>query len=112
MFAETTRMTRMISDLITRERKTPKNVAKGGGVGMTQASMPKVHTGGEGDRGGGCGRRGVHGVEVAGTVTSEEHHPGSGILDRETKQVKLNSHRIITCKLFNRDKIFDEVRRH
>jgi hypothetical protein len=110
MFAKTTRMTRMISGLITRERKTPKNVTKGDGVGMTQASMPEVHTGGEGDGGGGCGGRGVHWVEVAGTVTSVEHHPGTGILDRETKHVKLNSHRIITCKLFDRDKIFDEVR--
>ena len=103
MFAETTRMTRVISNLITRERKAPKNVTKSGGVGMTQASVPEVHTGSESDRSSGCGGCGVHRVEIAGAVTSVEHHPGSGILDRETKHVKLDGHRIITCKLFNRN---------
>ena len=55
MFAEATSMTRVIIDLITRERKTPKYMTKGGGVGMTQASMPEIHFGGEGNRGGGGG---------------------------------------------------------
>ena len=110
MFAKTTCMTRVINDFITRERKAPKNVMKSGGVGMTQACMPTVHTGGASDRSSGCGGCGVHRVEIAGAVTSVEHHPGSGILDRETKHVKLDGHRIITCKLFNRNKIFNEIR--
>ena len=63
-------MTRVILVLITRERKTPKYVAKCGRIRMTQASMPKIHSGGESDRGDGSGggggvnrcraRRGCH----------------------------------------------------
>ena len=55
MFAEATCMTRVILVLITRERKTPKYMTKGGGIGMTQASAPKIHSGGESDRGDGGG---------------------------------------------------------
>ena len=46
-------------------------MTKGGGVGMTQASMQKVHTSGEGNRsGGGGGGGGVNRVELVGAVTS------------------------------------------
>ena len=55
MFAEATCMTRVILVLITRERKTLKYMTKGDGVGMTQARVPKIHSGGESDRGGGGG---------------------------------------------------------
>ena len=47
MFAETTGMTSAIIDLITREGETPENMTKGGGVGMTETSVPKVHSGGK-----------------------------------------------------------------
>jgi hypothetical protein len=113
MFAEATCMTRVVLDLITRERKTPKYMTKGGGVGMTQASMPEIHTGGEGNRGGGGGGGGgVDRVELVGAVTSVEYHPGTSVLNRKTTLVKLNGNRIFTCKRTNRDKIFNKIRRN
>ena len=106
-----TSMTRVIVDLITRERKTPKNMTKGGGVGMTQASMPKVHTDGEGNRrGGGGAGGGVDRVELIGAVTSVEYHPDANVLNRKTILIKFNGGRIFTCKSFNRDKIFNKIR--
>ena len=73
MFAEATCMTRVILVLITRERKTPKYMTKGGGIGMTQARVPKIHSDGEGDRGGGSGGGGgVNRVELGGAVTLVE----------------------------------------
>ena len=50
---------------------------------MSQPSMPKVHRGGESDRSG-CGSGGVHRVEAVRAVTSVEHHPGTGVLNRKT----------------------------
>ena len=105
MFAEVTCMTRVVIDLITRERKTPKNMTKGGGVRMTQASMPEIHTGGEGNRGGGGGGGGVDRVELVEAITSVEYHPGTSFLNSKTTLVKLNGNRIFTCKRTNRDKI-------
>ena len=83
MFAETTSMISVIVDLITHERKTAKNMTKGGSVGMTKTSMPKVHSSGKrhGCSDGGCG--GVDRVEIVGAVTSVKHHPGTGILNRK-----------------------------
>ena len=67
MFAEATCMTRVILVLITRERKTPKYMTKGGRIRMTQASVPKIYSGGESDRGGGSGGGGgVNRVELVG----------------------------------------------
>ena len=57
---------------------------------------------------GGCG--GVDRVEIVGAVTSVEHHPGTGILNRKAKHVKFNGDRIFTCKRMNRNKIFNDVR--
>ena len=112
MFAEATCMTRVILVLITRERKTPKYVAKGGMIRMTQASVPEIHSGGESDRGGGSGGGGgVNRVELVGAVTSVEHHPGTGILNRKAKHVKFNGDRIFTCKRTNGNKVFNDVRR-
>ena len=110
MFAETTSMTSVIVDLITRECKTAKNMTKGGRVGMTKTSMPKVHSSRKrhGCSDGGCG--GVDRVEIVGAVTSVEHHPGTGILNRKAKHVKFNGDRIFTCKRANRNKIFNDVR--
>src|SRR6266536_2079588 len=99
MFAEVTCITRLILVLITRERKTPKYMTKGGGVGMTQASVPKIHSGGESDRGrGGGGGGGVNRVELVGAVTSVESHPGTSVSNRKTTLIKLNGNRIFTCK--------------
>ena len=83
-------MTRVILDLITHERETPKYMKKGGGVGMTQASVPKIHSGGESDRGGGSGGGGrVNRVELVGAVTSVEHHPRASVLNMKnhTRQI-------------------------
>ena len=55
MFANTASMTIMASELITSERKTPKNVTKCSRIGVAQTNVPEVHTGGEGDRSGGGG---------------------------------------------------------
>ena len=51
MFSETTSITSVIVDLITSDPR--KYMKKGGGVGMTQASMHKIHSGGESNRVGG-----------------------------------------------------------
>jgi hypothetical protein len=108
MFAEATCMARVIIDLITGERKTPKNVTKGGGVRMTQTSVPKIHTSREGNRSGGGGGGWVHWVERIGAVTSVEHHPGTGVLYRKAAPVKLNSNSIFTSERSNGDKILNE----
>ena len=113
MFAEATCTTRVILVLITRERKTLKSVAKGGRIRMTQASMPKIHSGGESDRGGGSGGGGrVNRVELVGAVTSVEHHPRASVLNRKTIFVKFNGNRIFTCKTMNGNKIFNKFRRN
>ena len=111
MFAETTSMTSVIVDLITREGKTLKNITKGGGFGMTETSMPKVHSGGKrhvcSDGGGG----GVDRVELVRAVASVEHHLGTGILNRKAKHVKFNGDGIFTCKRTDGNKVFNDVRR-
>ena len=113
MFAKAACMTRVILVLITRERKTPKYVAKGGRIRMTQASVPEIHSGGESDRSGGSGGGGgVNRVELVGAVTSVEHHPRASVLNRKTTFVKFNGHRIFTCKRTNRNKIFNKIRRN
>ena len=105
-------MTRVILVLITRERETPKYVAKGGRIRMTQVSMPKIHSGGESDRGGGSGGGGgVNRGELVGAVTSVEHHPRASVLNRKTTLIKFNGNMIFMCKRMNRNKIFNKIRR-
>ena len=79
---------------------------------MSQASVPKIHTDGEGDRRGGGGGGWVDWVELVGAITSVEHHPGTGVLDRKTTHVKFNGNRVITSKRTNGNKIGNEVGRH
>ena len=82
------------------------------GAGMTETSVPKVHSGGKrhvcSDGGGG----GVDRVELVRAVASVEHHLGTGILDRKAKHVKFKGTRIFTCKRTNGNKIFNDVRRN
>ena len=78
---------------------------------MSQASVPKVHTDGEGDRRGVGGGGWVYRVELVGTITSVEHHPDTGVLDRKTTHVKFNSDRVITSKGTNGNKISNEFGR-
>ena len=40
-------------------------------------------------------------VELVGAVTSVEHHPGTGILNRKAKHVKFHGDRIFMCKRTN-----------
>ena len=77
---------------------------------MAQPCMPKIYAGREGDRrGGGSGGSGggVHRIEIIRVVTSVQNHLCTGVLHRETKTIKFNSERIVTCKTTNGDKIFN-----
>ena len=113
VLAQTTSLTSMLVDLITCERKTLKYMTKGGGIGMPQASMPKIHSRGESDRGGRSGGGGgVNRVELVGAVTSVEHHPRASVLNKKTTFVKFNGNRIFTCKRTNRNKILNKFRRN
>ena len=87
-------------------------MTKGGVVRMSQASVPKIHTDGEGDRRGVGGGGWVDRVNLVGAITSVEHHPGTVVLDRKTTHVKFNGDRIITSKRTNENKIGNKVGRH
>ena len=112
MFADTTDMTGVILYLMTTETETPNNMTKCDGVGMTQTSVPEINASGESDRcsGGGGGR--MHRIELVGAVTSVKYHPGSSVLDTETKLVKFNSNRIFTSETTNGNTILNKMRRH
>jgi hypothetical protein len=101
MFTETAGMTSVILYVSRTETKTPENVAKCDGVGMTQASMPEIDANKEGNRCGGGGGIRMHRIKLVGAVTSVEHHPGQSVFDTKTKTVKFNSNMIFTSKRFN-----------
>src|SRR3954466_8420778 len=107
MFTDTTCMTSVILYLISSETKTPENVAKCDGVGMTQASMPGIDANVLGNRCGGGGGRRMHRIKLVEAVTSVEHHPGPSVFDTKTKTIKFNSNRIFTSKRFNRNKVLN-----
>jgi hypothetical protein len=79
---------------------------------MAKTGVPKVDTGAEGEWTAGGGGVRANRVEIAGAVTSVEEHPGTTILDRETKSVKFHSHRVFTTERLNGNKIFNQVRRN
>ena len=110
MFADTTGMTGVILYLITTETKTPKNMMKCEGIGMTQTSVPKINASGVRNRCGGGGGRRMHRIELIGAVTSVKYHPGSSVLDTKTKLVKFNSNRIFTSETTNGNKILNKMR--
>ena len=70
---------------------------------MAKTSMPKVDADGKGPRCSARGRRWLDRVQVTGTLTAVQNHPGTGVLYRKTKLVKFHSYRVITRKSFNRD---------
>jgi hypothetical protein len=70
---------------------------------MSKTSMPKINACGESTRCGAGGGRRHHWIQIIGALTSMEDHPGAGVLNRKTKRVKFNSHRVVTRKSFNRD---------
>ena len=52
----------------------------------------------------------MNGVEVAGTIEASDLLLGQEILHRQAKTVKFYGDKIITGKLANRNKVFDEGR--
>ena len=74
--------------------------------------MPQVARGrsGEGMMSAGGGRRRQREELGVAGVTSEDHPPRSSILDRKARVIKLHIYRVITCKLFDGNEVFDEVR--
>ena len=96
MFADATGMTGVILHLMTTEAKTPKNMTKCDGAGMSQTSVLEIDVGGESSRCGGGGGGRKHRIELAEAVTSVKYHPGSSVLDTNTKIVKFNSNMIFT----------------
>jgi hypothetical protein len=57
------------------------------------------------------GSRKTKGVKGSGAITSEEWTLGSQILHRKTRSVKLDRTRIVSCKLTNRKKIMNHLRK-
>jgi hypothetical protein len=55
-------------------------------------------------------RRPPEGVEIIGTIASNNLVLGAEVLHRETKGIKLDRNKIISGEFVNRKKIFDEVR--
>src|SRR3954471_18945419 len=89
-----------------------ENLTQHGRVGVAQASMPQVDTGGERDWTCGGGGGVVHWVEFSWAITSVENHTGTSVLHRKTSGVKFNSNRILTSKTTNGAKVGNKVRRH
>ena len=52
---------------------------------------------------------GGEGVEGSGTVAPGDHVPGTEVLHRKTKRVKLYGNRVVNGKLSNRDKVLDDI---
>jgi hypothetical protein len=73
------------------------------GTRMSKMSMPKINASGESAGIGAGGGGHLDWIQVAETLTSMEHHLGTGVLNRKTRGVKFNSHRIVTRKSFNRN---------
>jgi hypothetical protein len=74
---------------------------------MTEAPMPKG--GVRGDGGEGAWRRGDR-IEVTRATAPENHGPCPEILHRKTPRVKFNGTEIISGKLTDGNKIFDNAR--
>ena len=109
MLAQATGMTdgRLVAEL---QVQIISNGAKRGSTGMPKALVPQVgrSDAGEDARGGEFGPH--NRVEVAVGITSENHHPGSKVLDRETARVKFNSYWGISTELTNRKEILNDGR--
>ena len=75
--------------------------------GVSQPLMPQGH------RSSSSGEslvRSAKRVEFAAAVTSEHLRPGTKILDREARGVKLDRHIVITSQTANANQIFDKAR--
>ena len=75
---------------------------------MAKARVPEVDTSGEGEVAGGGGGL-VNMVEgIVRAATSVEEHASTTILHRKADIVKFDSHRVITSKTFNINKILNK----
>ena len=94
------------------ERGRPERAFQSFVAEVTKALMPQIARGrgGEGMMSACGGRRGQREELVVLGVTSEDHPPRSSILDGKAKVIKLHIYRVITCKLFDGNEVFDEVR--
>jgi hypothetical protein len=77
-------------------------------TGTTEAMVPCIMSGGGGSES--TGRRALESVKLPRTVTLKKLTPSKKVLHRETKRVKIDRTIIISSKLTNRDKIFNNAR--
>jgi hypothetical protein len=75
---------------------------------MTEATVPSIMSGGGGSES--TGRQALESVKLLRTVTPKKLTPSKKVLHRETKRVKIDGAIIISSKLTNRDKIFNNAR--
>jgi hypothetical protein len=77
-------------------------------TGMAKATMPCIMSGGGGSES--TGRRALESVKLPRTVTPKKLTPSKKVFHRETKRVKIDGAIIISSKLTNRYKIFNNAR--
>jgi hypothetical protein len=77
-------------------------------IGMAKATMPCIMSGGGGSES--TGRRALESVKLPHTITPKKLTPSKKVFHRETKRVKINGAIIISSKLTNRYKIFNNAR--
>ena len=105
MFAKATRTARVWRRLGAVEHKVPEQSI----MRMPEALMPKTDGGSASEVPNLTRRRATrNGVQVAGRVRAQNHHPGAAVLNRKAKLIKFYSDWIVTAELSNRKKIFDE----
>jgi hypothetical protein len=93
---------------ITRQRNMLGKTTISVMTGMTETTVPCIMSCGGGSES--TGRRALESVKLPRTVTPKKFTPSKKVLHRETKRVKIDRTVIISSKLMNRDKIFNNAR--
>jgi hypothetical protein len=93
---------------ITRQRNMLGKTTISVMTGMTETTVPCIMSCGGGSES--TGRRTLESVKLPRTVTPKKFTPSKKVLHRETKRVKIDRTVIISSKLTNRDKIFNNAR--
>jgi hypothetical protein len=93
---------------ITRQRNMLRKMMISVMTGMTEVTVPCIMSGGGGSES--MGHRALESVKLSCTVTPKKLTPSKKVLHRETKRVKIDRTIIISSKLTNRDKIFNNAR--
>jgi hypothetical protein len=93
---------------VTRQRNMLGKTTISVMTGMTEATVPCIMSGGSGSES--MGRQVLESVKLSHTVTPKKFTPSKKVLHRETKRVKIDRTVIISSKLMNRDKIFNNAR--